>query len=143
MKLWDIVGVANWLLFFSIRIPAKLLAPLVVPFLGDYHRVNHPVWGCEDATDLSWWNIAIRNGAHNLGIKDKVYYRTYPSPHPDLTLELLEGFQWRFRRSNSGNYLSFRCTWGKPRNKGKKEFYIGWTMNESPKMRPTLQLRPF
>lgn len=126
------------------RVPAKLLAPIVVPFLDDYHRTFHPVWGCDDTTDLSYYNIAIRNGAHNFGQKDSVNFVTYPEGLSDPTLEKTEGFQWRFRRSKSGNYLSFRATWGKPRpEKGKKEFYIGWTMNESPKIRPTLQLRPF
>jgi len=142
MKLWDIVGIANFLFYGILKLAAKLLALLVVPFMDDDQRVHDPVLGCEDATDLSYWNIAIRNGAHNFAIRDRVDYQTFPHPHPDETLEKLDGYQWRFRRSLSGNYLSFRCTWGEPRPaKGKREFYIGWTMNETPRMRPTLQVR--
>jgi hypothetical protein len=67
---------------------------------------------------------------------------------PDETLERLPGFQWRYRESLDGEYRSFRCSWGKPRaSKGKREFYIGWTLRtkfEDETMSLTFfQFRPF
>jgi hypothetical protein len=127
---------------------AKLLAPLAVLVMDDVRRKHHPIWGVEDATDLSYWNIAIRNAAHNCFLQDQVEFITITGS-PDVTLEKLDGFQSRKRISTSkdradGRYRSYRCTWGKPRpKKGKREFYIGWTMNELPKMRPVIQFRPF
>lgn len=131
-----ILGLAKW--------PFKVLALVVVPFLDEDQRIHHPVFGVDDATDTSWRNIALRNGVHNLTNRMQVAYRTKGNTD-DETLERLEGFQWRYRKSvPDGKYVSFRVTWGKPRNKGKKEFYVGWTMNETPKMRLTFfQLRPF
>ena len=126
------------------KLVAKLLAPFVVPFLNDEKRVRHNVFGVSDATDLSWWNIAVRNGAHNCFELPQVSFYSKGNTN-DMTLERLEGFQWRYRRSLGGKYVSFRCTWGKPRaSKGKREFYVGWTMNETPTMRLTFfQFRPF
>jgi len=123
------------------KIPAKLLAPIAVLFVD---RKRHPIWGVRDAHDLSWWNTAIRNGAHNMYTHPQVRYITRANTH-DHTLEALEGFQWRLRESVHGDFVSFRMTWGKPRpSKGKKEFYIGWTMNDQPYMRLTFfQFRPF
>ena len=122
------------------NLPCKLLAPLAYPFID---KKNHGIWGVRDATDFSFWNVAIRNGAHNLFTKKQVAYLTTGNTD-DETLEKLDGFQWRRRESLNGEYVSFRMTWGKPRNKGKREFYVGWTMNETPEMRLTFfQLRPF
>ena len=137
MKAWLVVimlGIAKW--------PLKILALIVVPFLSDYHRVNHPVWGAEDATDLSWKNIAWTNGVHNLTNRPQVDFVSIGNT-ADETLEKLEGFQWRCRESFDGKYVSFRMTWGEPRkSKGKREFYVGWTMNETEYMRLTFfQLR--
>lgn len=121
------------------KVTAKLLAPIMVLIVD---RKNHPVWGVSDATDFSWWNTGIRNGAHNLFERPQVKFRTNGNTD-DPTLEKIEGFQWRYRESLDGRYVSFRMTWGKPRSKGKREFYIGWTMNETPTMRLTFfQLRP-
>lgn len=129
------------LMGLPVKLVAKLLAPVMVFFVD---RQSHPVWGVSDATDLSWWNVAIRNGAHNLFERDAVAFWTIGNTD-DQTLEKLEGWQWRYRYSIDGRYVSFRMTWGKPRrSKGKKEFYIGWTMNETPTMRLTFfQLRVF
>lgn len=141
-KLWDIVAWANYLLYFALRVPAKLLALVVVPFLDDYHRTFHPIWGCRDTTDLSYYNIAIKNGAHNAVNKDAVKYYDVTNTPGDPTLEQLSGYQWRIRRSVSGNYISYRFTWGEPRkSKGKREIYFGWVMNEKPTIRPTFQVR--
>jgi hypothetical protein len=119
---------------------AKLLAPVAVLFVN---RKTHPVWGVRDATDLSWWNTGVRNGAHNFFSRPTPAFSTTGNTD-DETLERLEGFQWRRRQSADGKYVSFRCTWGKPRNKGKREFYVGWTMNEKAYMRLTFfQLRLF
>lgn len=125
------------------KLPCKLIAPLVVPFLSDESRNSHPVFGVRDATDIGYWNIAIRNACHNL------YTRPMPEFHTrsntgDWSLEQRHGFQWRYRESVDGEYVSFRMTWGKPRDKGKREFYVGWTMNSQPYMRLTFaQLRVF
>ena len=123
------------------KVIAKILAPFVVPFID---REDHPIWGVRDADDLSYWNIAIRNGAHNLFERDTPAFKTTGNTD-DPTLEKLEGFQWRRRESLDGKYVSFRMTWGKPRDdKGKREFYVGWTMNENDTMRLTFfQLRIF
>lgn len=140
-KPWDIVG---WLGVFFFYAPVKLIAKVLAPFaVLVVDRKDHPVWGVSDATDFGYWNTAFRNSAHNLFLKPRMPYVTYGSD--DETLEKVDGFQWRYRRSTgAGNYVSFRCTWGKPRDKGKREFYIGWTMNETPTMRPTFfQFRPF
>ena len=120
--------------------PFKLLAPLAYPFID---KVNHPIWGVQDATDLSFKNIAITNGCHNMITKDMPEFDTFTNTE-DETLEKLEGFQWRYRRSKDGKYVSFRMTWGKPDgSKGKDEFYVGWTMNEKDYMRLTFfQMRP-
>lgn len=121
-----------WIKVFAIGIfgiiPAKIIAPFVWPFID---KKNHPIWGIDDTTDFSYWNGAFRNSAHNLLNKPRVEY-TSTGNTDDETLEQLEGFQWRHRKSLNGKYVSFRITWGKPNNKGKKEFYIGWTMNETP-----------
>lgn len=135
IKAWLTVVVLGLL-----KLPFKLLAPLAVLFVD---RKHHSIWGVRDATDLSWWNTGIRNGAHNMFIRPQVEYITKGNTD-DVTLERMDGFQWRFRRSLDAKYVSFRVTWGEPRNKGKKEFYVGWTMNETPDMRLTFfQLRPF
>ena len=124
-----------------LKIPVKLLAPIAVLFVD---RQRHPVWGCRDATDLSYKNLAFRNGGHNFLTRWTPVYTTTGNT-ADETLEKLEGFQWRKRISLDKKYVSFRCTWGGPRaSKGKREFYIGWVMNENETMRLTFfQLRPF
>ena len=133
-----------WLRVFILgtfgKLIAKILAPLAVLVVD---RKNHPVWGVRDATDLSWWNVGVRNAAHNMFTRPQVEYKTRVNT-ADITLEAYDGFQWRYRKSLDGKYVSFRCSWGKPRSKGKKEFYIGWTMNEKSYMRLTFfQFRPF
>jgi hypothetical protein len=111
--------------------------------MSDEERKNDPTFGVRDATDLSWWNIAVRNAGHNLFSRPMPEYRTKTNT-ADETLEALPGFQWRYRESLDGEYVSFRMTWGKPdKSKGKNEFYIGWVMNETEYMRLSFfQLRP-
>jgi len=123
------------------KVTAKLLAPIAVLAVD---RTTHSIWGVRDATDLSWWNTGIRNAAHNLFSRPMVAFTTICSV-ADESLERLPGWQWRYRKSLDGKYVSFRMTWGEPRaSKGKREFYIGWTMNETSYMRLTFfQLRPF
>jgi len=117
--------------------PAKLLAPFVVPFVSD----DHPIWGNNERV-ISYWDSAFRNGAFNLLNKPTPIYKTYGSR--DQTLEGLDGFQWRYRISADKKYVSFRMTWGEPRNKGKREFYIGWTLRPGDYMGLTFfQLRVF
>ena len=131
------MGLAKW--------PCKLAAPFVVPFLNDAQRKYHFYFGVRDASDLSWWNIGVRNACHNMFERATPEFLTRTNTHDD-TLEMREGIQWRFRQSiGDGEYVSFRVTWGKPRRvKGKREFYVGWTMNEKPFMRLTFfQFRPF
>jgi len=139
MKAWMkviVLGLGKW--------PMKVASWFVVPFLNDYDRKYHQIWGAEDADDLSWRNIAWRNGVHNLTTRVTPPFDTKGNTL-DHTLEALDGFQWRYRRSLNNEYVSFRMTWGKPRaGKGKREFYVGWTMNESDTMRLTFfQLRVF
>jgi len=128
------------------KLPLKIIAPIAYFFIKD--KVNHPIFGVRDASDLSWWNIGVRNSVHNMYNRPDVPHKTFGNTD-DETLERLEGFQWRRRESIDGEYVSFRMTWGKPRNKGKKEFYIGWTMGSSnlkdeARMRLTFfQFRPF
>jgi len=123
---------------YTARLLAKISALVVVPFLDDERRLNHPVYGVRDASDLGYWNIAVRNACHNFRQRDTVHHRCFG----DLDMEA-EGLKVRRCRSDSGKYRSFRVTWGKARpRKGKKEFYIGWTLSQT-KMRPVIQLRPF
>ncbi len=118
--------------------PAKLLAPFVVPFVSD----DHPIWG-NDERVISYWDSAFRNSAFNLINKPMPLYDTYGNTE-DETLEKLDGYQWRYRRSLDDKYVSFRMTWGKVRDKGKREFYIGWTMRPGEFMGLTFfQLRLF
>ena len=124
-----LLGLSKW--------PLKVAAVFVVPFTKD--RVNHPVFGVHDATDLSWWNIAVRNGVHNM----------YTRPRPKFTSvgeidETVEGIQVRWRTSEDGQYVSYRRVWGEPRpGKGKREIYVGWVMNEKYYMRLSFfQFRP-
>ena len=123
------------------KVTAKILAPIAVLFVD---RKRHPIWGIRDATDFGYWNCAFRNAAHNVFERHAVKFDTR-SNTDDHTLEGFAGFQWRYRRSLDDKYVSFRITWGEPRRqKGKREFYVGWTMNEDPTMRLTFfQLRPF
>ena len=131
-----------------VKIPLKIIAPVGYFFIKD--KVNHPIFGVRDAEDLSWYNIAIRNGCHNFFNKPGVQYWERTNTPEDTTLEMLDGFQWRYRKSLNGKYVSFRCTWGAPRqSKGKREFYIGWTLGQTnlkgeERMRLTFfQFRPF
>jgi hypothetical protein len=117
----------GWIRVFLLGVfailPAKILAPIMVLFTED----DHPIWG-NDERVISYWDSAFRNGAFNLLNKPMVEYITTGNTNDD-TLEGLDGFQWRYRKSLDGKYVSFRMTWGKPRkSKGKREFYIGWTM---------------
>lgn len=111
-----------------LKILAKAVAPLAVLFVD---RRKHPVWG-NSWNYVGYWDSAnpFGNSAHNLFRKPMPLYTT-TSNTTDLTLEKEPGFQWRRCESKDGKYVSFRCTWGKPRaSKGKREFYIGWTMRE-------------
>jgi len=132
-------AVRSWVGFsfeFFARFVTKLAAPLVVPFIKD--RKNHPVWGVRDATDLSYWNIAIRNACHNFRSRPSVAYQTFG----DREMEE-KGKKYRFQKSLDGKYRSHRWTWGNARpKKGKREFYIGWTLAQR-EMRPVIQFRPF
>jgi len=120
----------NWVKHALLTLPVKIAALFVVPFLSPSDRINHEVFGADDATDLSWYNIAVRNGGSNFNNKPRPEYEQWPKDLVDETLEKESGFQWRARRS--GDYASFRITWGEPRkSKGKKEFYTGWTMDKS------------
>jgi len=118
------------------RLILKPVALVVVPFLDDEQRVSHPIWGARDATDTSWKNIAWTNGVHNYNSLPSVPY--FSKGDEDMEMP---GVKVRHRVSKDGKYVSYRRTWGKARVEGKKEFYIGWTMNETDYMRPTLQLR--
>jgi len=133
LKAWAKViflGLLKW--------PLKLLALVVVPFLGDEARVNHRVFGVNDATDLSWKNIAVTNGIHNLTDRPQVEFTSKGEIN-----EKVAGLQVRWRVSKDGKYVSYRRAWGPPRpKKGKREVYVGWTMNETATMRLTFfQLR--
>jgi len=132
LKAWAkviIYGLGKW--------PLKLLALVVVPFLDDEARVNGRVFGVNDATDLSWKNIAVTNGVHNLTDRPQVEYKSHGQNTDDPTMERYNGVQKRWRRSVDGKYVSYRRTWGEKRAKGKREFYIGWTMNKTATMRLT------
>lgn len=123
---------------------AKIAAPVAVLFVD---RKHHRIWGNHQTDDLGYWNSGWRNGAHNFSRRPQVPY-TEKSNTDDETLERLDGFQWRLRKSLDGRYVSFRCTWGKVRPEGKKEFYVGWTMRplgfEDNTMALTFfQFRPF
>ena len=133
-RLWDdrkawarVVGVG----LFA-RIPCKIAAFFVVPFLDEKARKEHSVFGNNWTNDLSYYNIAVRNGAYNLSRKPMPNFSTQANTK-DHTLEKEEGLQWRYRRSTGdGKYVSFRMSWGKPRkSKGKREIYIGWKMREN------------
>jgi len=124
------------------KVAIKIAAPFVVPFLSPEERMDHHWFGVRDATDVGYWNIAFRNAGHNMFTRPMPKYTTTGNTD-DQTLEKLDGFQWRYRVSLSGQYVSFRMTWGAPSNKGKKEFYIGWVMNETSYMRLSFfQFRP-
>lgn len=117
------------LLTAFLAVPAKVLAPVAVLFVD---RVRHPVWG-NAWNYIDYNDSAFRNGARNFLARPMPEF-TSVSNTDDLTLEKESGFQWRKRTSEDGRYVSFRCTWGKPRpSKGKREFYVGW------KMRPNFE----
>lgn len=114
------------------QLPYKAAAPFRVPFLNDEDRKNHPVWGVRDATDLSWWNIGVRNSIHNFNNRQPVPFtrKGNKRAQQDWSLEKLDGFQWRLSTAEDDSMVSLRVTWGKARpSKGKKEFYIGWKMD--------------
>jgi hypothetical protein len=121
----------NWVKYTLMTLPVKIAAFLVVPFLNEDQRIRHPVFGARDATDLSYYNIAVRNGGHNYLVLPLPEYDQWPADLADETLEKESGFQWRARRSKTDPaYASIRFSWGKPReSKGKRELYIGWTMD--------------
>ena len=129
------------------KIVKRISAPFVVPFLDEEERKSHPVYGVADATDLSWWNIGVRNACRNYRMVPAQPYSQWGNKlaAQDWTLENLEGFQKRWRLSKDGQYISFRATWGKPRKKGKREFYIGWKMDKSADVMVLtfFQFRPF
>ena len=138
----------GWPLVFAkgvTKLPLKIVAPFVVPFLSKKSRVHHPVFGVKDATDTSWWNVGIRNSVHNYTrVPTLTWYTVKTNTPNDASLEEVAGWQYRIRHSSDTKYKSFRATWGKPRAKGKREFYIGWTLNNESFMRLTFfQLRLF
>jgi hypothetical protein len=122
------VNIKAWLKVIALgptKFIFKFLALIAYPFID---KINNPIFGVRDASDLSYYNIAFRNGAHNLYNRPDVPHTTVANTE-DFTLEKEKGFQWRLRQSLDKEYVSFRMTWGKPRpTKGKREFYIGWTM---------------
>lgn len=133
--------------YAPMRVFMKILAPFAYPFIDKRYD---PIWGSLDTNDYSFWNIAIRNGAHNFTSRRQPAFRQSGNAlaQADWSLEAKSGFQWRRRESLDGQYVSFRMTWGEPRKtKGKREFYIGWTMDTaktlSSQMRLTFfQIRP-
>ena len=136
----------NILWRIPIVIAAKLTGFVAILFVD---RVSNPVWG-NSWNYKSYWDSAnpFGNAAHNL-FRYPMPEFTTKSNTGDWTLEAREGFQWRYRKSLDGKYVSFRCTWGKPRkSKGKREWYFGWTLRdptfEDGTMSLTLfQFRPF
>lgn len=135
----------DWLKIFFVvlsRVPAKIAALFIVPFLSPRARVEHPIFGVRDAKDLGWKNIAFRNGAHNFLSRPNADFYLAGGQEID---ESKPGYQWRYRRTVDGEYRSIRLVWGNPDPKsGKKEFYFGWVPNKkSGYMRPSIQLRPF
>ena len=141
--------IVQWLFFAAIRLPLVLfgLVGVFLSLLGDGQYRTPRMWKwCADAEGTrvrvldtraqKYWEMAIRNPA---GIEMKTpEYVTYGEDD----LESKKGFQWRYCHSK---YLDgFRCTWGEPRNKGKREFYIGWKLKEEPTVDFTFfQLRLF
>ena len=130
----------DWKKVFFGRVWAKIKAIFVVPFLGEAQRITHPTYGVRDATDLSYRNIAIRNGAHNYGNRKLVQYSQIGAIN-----ETVPGTYVRIRETLSGRFFSYRKVWGKPnRSKGKKELYYGWVPNSDGKtMRASFQFTPF
>jgi len=133
-----------WLKVFLLGIfavwPAKILALVVVPFMLKWgNPETFPIWGNRErgplAGESNYYHYAIKNAAFNLLNKSQPEWENYGGNklgREDDTLENLEGFQTRWRRSLDGKYVSFRATWGKPNHsKGKKEFYIGWSLNDN------------
>jgi len=131
-----LLGLSKW--------PMKAIAPLVVLFLDDEARQDNRVFGVADAIDTSWWNIAIRNGCHNMYTRPMPQF-SWKGNTSDFSMENGNGLQWRTCTSTDGSMTSFRATWGSPRPKGKREFYVGWVMNHvAPYARLTFfQFRPF
>ena len=137
-------ALVNWLFFASIRIPVMALGLIVVPIalLLKADMESLPIWGNYEGVEEPFKNklftwYAIRNPAHNLFSFDMPQFKTYGEDELEG-----EGFQWRYRHSKW--FDSFRCTWGDPRPKGKREFYIGWKLRDDDVLSFTFfQFRPF
>jgi hypothetical protein len=127
MKAWlNVFKVGIGQLFF------KFWAPVAVLFLDDDEKVSHPIWG-NSSGYVSYWDIAFRNSAHNYNTRPAQPYtqkgnvQRVPEGAPDPMEE--SGFKYRLRKSADREYVSLRLTFGKARPEGKREFYIGWTMD--------------
>jgi len=132
-----------WLRVFGLGIfaiiPAKIAALVVVPFMLKWgNPQTFPIWGNHERGPLpgesNYYHYAIKNSAFNLLNKPMPEWETTGGNKlglEDETLEQRVGLQTRSRKSKDGKYVSFRATWGKPHaSKGKKEFYIGWSLND-------------
>jgi len=136
----------QWALSLAFNLVVVLLGLIVVPFMlrfGD--PINFPIWGNKEGVLSFWkgsdyWWYAIRNPASNLRqlIKPTENYRVYG----DINLEAKDGFQWRYYHTK---YLDgFGISWGERRSdKGKREFRIGYKLDDPYGPSFTLQLRPF
>lgn len=115
------VGIGQW--FF------KFWAPVAVLLVD---KVEHPIWGNRNGY-VSYIDVAFRNSTHNYQTKQAVKYTqtgNVPQVRKGAKDPMEEkGFKYRHRRSEDGQYVSFRFTWGKAQPEGKKEFYAGWTMD--------------
>lgn len=121
-----------WLNVFKVGIGQlfyKFWAPLAVLLVD---KINHPIWGNSNGY-AGYIDIAFRNSTHNYNTRDAVPYTqkgNVPVVRRGAKDPMEEkGFLWRYRRSADGKYVSFRFTFGRPLPQGKKEFYIGWTMD--------------
>lgn len=86
-----------------------------------------------------WWWMAVRNpvqGMANWFDFDDTFRQWGYSGD----MEQAQGFAWRWRTQGWKDGL--RIVWGKPRDKGKREFWIGF---QAGSVDPgfTMQLRPF
>lgn len=127
--LWLPAAVVMWI---AKIIGAVLIVPLSLLLKTDLRDL--PIWGNKNGIppdyDTGFWKrwvwFAVRNGAHNLSFGDM------PNDWHQLGNidETRPGFNVRWRRA--GWRSSFRIAWGKPdRQKGKKEFYIGFKLTRS------------
>ena len=142
LVVWPVSAALKLLLFF----PSMLGVFLSV--LGDGWKRTPWLWTwCADAMNTpskyqSRWGVF-----YFWAIRNPVKCMTLPQPWTGKIRqygaidESQPGFQWRYRWA--GYLDSFRIVWGKPSNKGKKEFYIGWKIGSPSPNKFTIQFRPF